>query len=94
MAKAIAGLSDIRWLVLDAMGVIYRAGDDVVELLIPYLRGKGCRLPDAEIEGLYRVASLGEMTSSKFWSRCGVDGNDADYIANHSLSPGLRELDG
>ena len=82
----------VSWLVLDAMGVIYSAGDDVTELLIPYLRDKGCQLPDAEIEGAYLAASLGQMTSSEFWARSGVDGHDAEYVAGHSLSPGLREL--
>lgn len=82
----------VRWLVLDAMGVIYRAGDDVAELLIPYLRDKGCRLSDAEIEALYHAASLGRMTSSEFWQGCGVDGDDADYTAGHSLSSGLKDL--
>lgn len=85
-------MSTVRWLVLDAMGVIYRAGDDVAELLIPYLRGNGCQLADAEIEALYHDASLGRMTSAQFWQRCGVDGSDADYITSHSLSPGLKDL--
>ena len=85
-------MSDVRWLVLDAMGVIYRAGDDVADLLIPYLRGNGCQLADAEIEALYLDASLGRMTSSQFWQRCGVDDSDADYITSHSLSPGLKAL--
>ena len=92
MAPDSRRLANFRWLVLDAMGVIYRAGDDVTELLVPYLRDQGCRLPAAEIEARYHAASLGRMSSSEFWQRCGVDGNDADYIAGHSLSPGLREL--
>ncbi len=92
MTVAIERPGEIRWLVLDAMGVIYRAGDDVTELLIPYLRGNGCQLADAEIEALYLDASLGHMTSSQFWKRCGVGGSDADYIAGHSLSPGLKDL--
>ncbi|WP_420444549.1 HAD family hydrolase [Candidatus Poriferisodalis sp.] len=83
-------MSTIGWLVLDAMGVIYRARDDVAELLVPYLRDNGCRLADAEIEDLYRDASLGRMTSSEFWQRCGVDGNDIEYITRHTLSPGLK----
>ncbi|WP_419944212.1 HAD family hydrolase [Candidatus Poriferisodalis sp.] len=85
-------MSDVRWLVLDAMGVMYHAGDDVAELLIPYLRGNGCQLADSEIEALYLDASLGRMTSSQFWQRCGVDGSDADYITGHTLSPGLKDL--
>ncbi len=85
-------MTTIRWLVLDAMGVIYSAADDVAELLIPYLRDNGCRLAEAEIEDLYRGASLGQTTSSEFWQQCGVDGNDAEYITRHTLSPGLKEV--
>lgn len=92
MAAVMDRLSGIRWLVLDAMGVIYRAADDVADLLIPYLRTKGCQLTDTVIESLYQAASLGRMTSAEFWQRCGVEGSDSDYIAGHSLSPDLGGL--
>ena len=72
MTVAIERPCEIRWLVLDAMGVIYRAGDDVTELLIPYLRGNGCQLTDAGIEALYLGVSLGQMTSLQFWQHCGT----------------------
>ena len=74
-------MSSVRWLVLDAMGVIYRARDDVAELLIPYLREIDCQLTDREIEHLYRETSLGRLTSSEFWRQCGVDGDDAEVLA-------------
>jgi putative hydrolase of the HAD superfamily len=78
-------------LVLDAMGVIYRHGDDVAELLIPYLRSIGCEIPSGTIENLYRLASLGRMSSRDFWDRCGVDGDDEAYCQRHELMPGILE---
>jgi hypothetical protein len=55
-------------LAIDAMGVLYEAADDVGELLVPYLRGLGCRLPPDEIERLYTRCSLGELSSTGFWA--------------------------
>ena len=39
-------------LVLDAMGVMYHPADDVADLLIPFVRAKGCDRSDAEIARL------------------------------------------
>ena len=85
-------MNECLWLVLDAMGVIYRSCDDVEEVLIPYLRDRGCQLEDAEIESLYLEASLGHRSSAEFWAACRVHGVDAEYISGHKLSPGLFEL--
>ncbi|MCL1922605.1 MAG: hypothetical protein FWG15_01830 [Propionibacteriaceae bacterium] len=54
----------IKVLALDAMGVIYRHADDVEELLIPYLRDRGCVVPTAQIEELYHRCSLGQISST------------------------------
>ncbi len=85
-------MNECLWLVLDAMGVIYRSCDDVEEVLIPYLRDRGCLLEDVEIESLYLEASLGHLSSAEFWAACRVDGVDAEYISGHKLSAGLFEL--
>jgi FMN phosphatase YigB (HAD superfamily) len=82
----------IRFVVFDAMGVLYKAADDVEELLIPYLRERRCRLADNEIAELYRRCSLGEFGSAEFWRRCQVIGSDATYCARHQLAEGMCEL--
>ncbi|MFT3800568.1 MAG: HAD-IA family hydrolase [Burkholderiaceae bacterium] len=75
---------------LDAMGVIYASGDDVGELLIPFLRENGVDAPQADIEHAYREASLGRFSSSRFWQRFGLDAGVEDrYLARHTLHPGL-----
>jgi len=83
---------DTRLVVFDAMGVLYAAGDDEFELLIPYLRELGCRLRDDEIDRAYEEASVGRLTSAEFWEICGVRGDDRMYCSRHTLTPGMDAL--
>ena len=52
-------------LLLDAMGVIYRIGDDVKEILIPFVRQKGGDV--GAVENAYIEASLGRLEPDAFW---------------------------
>jgi putative hydrolase of the HAD superfamily len=76
----------------DAMGVLYSAGDDVAELLIPYVRELGCTLSDYEIRDLYHRASRGELTADALWAAYGVPGDDATYCTRFTLVPGIAGL--
>ncbi len=80
-------------LLLDAMGVIYRVGDDIPELLVPFVRQHG-GIEDADaIQEIYRQASLGQLGSRELWRRVGVDPSlEDEYLARFELSPGLFEL--
>lgn len=86
----------IRAVALDAMGVIYRAGDDVGELLLPFLAGLGLPADRSIVEPLYVACSRGECTSTELWRRLGVtgpvDGLDEQYLDGHALNPGLFDL--
>src|SRR5262249_38960673 len=80
-------------LALDAMGVIYRVGDDVVDLLVPFVRehSRTARIP--EIKAAYLDASLGKITSAQFWMRVGVSPDlEDEYLSRFELSDGLHEL--
>lgn len=82
----------VEWVVLDAMGVIYSTGRDVEDLLIPFLRERGCEAPDDYIQRDYRACSMGYMNSDDFWKACGLDaydGFDCEYTFQHNLSSGL-----
>jgi putative hydrolase of the HAD superfamily len=81
-------------LVLDAMGVLYQAGDDVAELLVPFVRRHGrTELPAEEIEREYISASLGRTDSAVFWQRVGVNpALEDDYLAGHRLIEGTSEV--
>jgi FMN phosphatase YigB (HAD superfamily) len=80
-------------LVLDAMGVIFEAADDVAELLIPFIAEKsGCR-DESTIQIAYIEASLGTISADEFWNRVGVSAEHEDeYLSRHSLNSGVIEL--
>jgi putative hydrolase of the HAD superfamily len=61
----------IKWLILDAMGVIFEVADDVSDLLIPFLRSKKNSTPFKIIYKSYIEASSGKITSYKFWNALG-----------------------
>lgn len=60
-------------LVLDAMGVIYSVGDDVRDLLCPFIAEKGGSTDTSKIEKLYHSASLGYMSAFEFWKAVDVN---------------------
>ena len=83
----------MKTLVLDAMGVIFAAGDDVVELLCPFVHEHGGIADDGQIEALYNDASLGRLSARRFWEKVQVDPTLEDnYLRRHRLSIGLREF--
>ncbi|MBM3623272.1 MAG: HAD-IA family hydrolase [Alphaproteobacteria bacterium] len=77
-----------RALLLDAMGVIYRVGDDVKDILIPFVREKS---GDVEgVEAAYLDASLGRLGPDAFWRSIGLDPSVEDgYLERIELSAGL-----
>lgn len=83
----------MKTLVLDAMGVIFAAGDDVAELLIPFVKEHGGSCDDDHIAALYLDASLGRISAAEFWGDVGVDPALEDsYLRRHSLSEGCLEF--
>ena len=78
---------------LDGMGVLYREGNDIAELLVPFARQRGSEVPSDEIAAKARLMSLGRMTPTQFWPSIGVEGDpnelDAAYLSTHQLSPGV-----
>jgi hypothetical protein len=63
----------MKTLVLDAMGVIYQAGDDVAELLCPFIHENGGLTDDGRIQAPYHDASLGRLSSIQFWEQVQLD---------------------
>ena len=82
-----------RVVALDGMGVLYREGNDVRNLLIPFARERGSTVTDEDIIDKARLLSLGRMTPADFWRVIGVDGDpnelDSAYLALHQLMPGV-----
>ena len=83
-------------LVLDAMGVMYQPADDVADLLIPFVRARGCGKSDGEITRLYRAASRGSIDSRELWTRLGIAEDavsvDQQIAAAYTITDGLSEL--
>jgi HAD superfamily hydrolase (TIGR01509 family) len=79
--------------ILDAMGVMYSVGDDVKDLLCPFIAEKGGISDIEKITSLYMVASLGNMTAIEFWQSVGVAPNlEDEYLQRHKLTDGLIEF--
>ena len=79
-----------RVIVLDAMGVMYRARDDVAELLVPFVEGRGSRAGANNMAALYEKASLGHLDADAFWRALDLDPSvEDDYLAGHDLCEGL-----
>jgi HAD superfamily hydrolase (TIGR01509 family) len=89
-----------RWVfgvvVLDAMGVMYVDGDDVGQLLLPFIKEKGLDSPRSVVEPLYFRCSRGEFSTEELWRRLGADGDtatwDDEYVSRYSLSAGVHEF--
>lgn len=79
-----------RTVVLDAMGVIYRAQDDVAELLVPFVKRHGSQINLDNLSALYEQASLGLLDVDDFWRSLGLDPSlEDEYLAGHELNDGL-----
>lgn len=78
---------------LDGMGVLYREGDDINRILVPFVRERGSEVTHDEIVAKARLISLGRITPSEFWTAVGVAGDpneiDDDYLSRFQLNPGV-----
>lgn len=73
-------------LALDAMGVIYRAGDDVAELLVPFIAEHGGETDAEAVAARYLEASLGRSAAADFWRAVGLSPDLEDaYLSRHAL---------
>jgi putative hydrolase of the HAD superfamily len=75
------------------MGVIFQVGDEVRDLLCPFIVEKG-GCPDlSQVQAMYSKASLGTITAQDFW--CGMGINPAledEYLGRHRLNEGVIEF--
>ncbi|MBT3319716.1 MAG: HAD-IA family hydrolase [Clostridia bacterium] len=61
-----------QWVIFDAMGVIFKVGDDVGELLVPFIRARNKYIMPQKISEVYKRASLGHISAQGFWERLGL----------------------
>ncbi len=60
-----------KWIIFDAMGVIFKAGDDTNDLLVPYIQKRNDMISAEKINEIYLRVSLGEISSFDFWKELG-----------------------
>lgn len=61
-----------KWIIFDAMGVIFTVGDDTNDLLVPFVQKINSQISKEKINEEYLKASLGEISSVEFWRRMNV----------------------
>ena len=81
----------MQCVVLDGMGVIFKAADDVAELLVPFVEALGG--DPSKVNSAYLDASLGIINADEFWIQVGLDASvEGQYLSRHALFPGAREF--
>jgi len=79
------------------MGVIYTVADDLRDLLIPFMRGKGCTTPDETIIDAYRACYRLGAPATTLWQAGGFDtakdiGLENEFLAAYELTGGVVEF--
>jgi len=78
---------------LDGMGVVYREGNDIHQMLVPFVREMGSMATEDEIVARSRALSLGRMTTADFWRSLEIEGDvdelDDAYLSRFQLNPGV-----
>jgi putative hydrolase of the HAD superfamily len=83
----------MKTLVLDAMGVIYPVGDDVHNLLCPFITAKHGAGDYTTVEKYYIQASLGEISARDLWQAVGIDPQlEDEYLQRFELTGGLLDF--
>lgn len=79
----------VKWIILDMMGVIFEACDDVGESLIPYIQERFSTISAGKIRRMYLKASLGEISSFDFWNEMNL-GDEYPEVEKNYLDDRLR----
>ncbi len=74
----------IRWVVFDAMGVIFTVADDTNDLLVPFIWERNAGPSRDAINEVYLRASLGRIASRQLWEEVGLGSTceavETDYL--------------
>jgi len=87
----------IKWIIFDAMGVIYEVADDISDSLVPFLRSNNYNKPVRFIFKEYIRASLGQITSLEFWNALGYNKEypeiEKEFLNNwYTMDPEFLEV--
>jgi len=88
-------MSTNRYIILDAMGVIFLQEDDLREVFMPYLGkhallfGEGCNKYQL-IESTYHRLTLGEINSEQFFRSLNIAQPDLGFLLQVTLDPAFH----
>ncbi|MDH3707563.1 MAG: HAD-IA family hydrolase, partial [Acidimicrobiia bacterium] len=82
----------LELIVVDAFGVLFDVGGDLIDVLAPFVAEHGGTVDPVEVAERYRQASLGRLSSAQLWASVGVDGEaerlDRELVARIQLTDG------
>lgn len=82
-----------RWIALDAMGVLFKEGDNVTQLLMPFIWELNPNAPKERIKQLYRAATLGAISTHEFWTRLSMPAeSDRLFLSRFCLDPDFSSV--
>jgi len=80
-----------KWLILDAMGVVFEIGQTITELLIPILTEKNRTISVDLVNEQYYKAKLGKISILKFWQSLGFNEEyleiEREYLDKITIDP-------
>lgn len=79
-----------KWVFFDVMGVVFVVGDDTNDLLVPFIRKKNPQISIEKINKAYLEASLGNISSLKFWSLMELGEPDYSVVETEYLDSKLK----
>jgi putative hydrolase of the HAD superfamily len=86
----------LRLVVVDALTVLHRVGDEPVDALVPFAREQGSEVSEVDIGEAHRQATLGRIGTAELWEACGVAGDpsvlDGQYLSRIPMTPGVRDF--
>ncbi len=73
-----------KWIIFDMIGVLFKNSNVVKSCLIPFLKRKNIVFNEDNVYKKYKEASLGKITSAKFWEYFGLENLDQEYLSEFS----------
>ena len=70
----------MKTIIFDVMGVIFTEGDDVENLLVPFIKKLRPHISKELIKRHYLKASLGELNAEGFWQELGFTPKEAEEL--------------
>src|SRR3989344_6515581 len=89
-------MDDKKYIILDAMGVIFEEKDDFREVFMPSLKEKTRIYGECNkvqiIESAYLNLTLSNISSQQFFKQLGITNPSLDFLLNLTLNPEFSDF--